>query len=180
MTYLRTAAAAGLMLAVCPAVAAQTAHTDHTDQDHDPRAARDTSFSVGDIVVTARDMAGSSATVLTSVDRLGGDIAQRQSVDNTWELFARLPGVTLTDFNQGTTSGRFSIRGFNGEGEINAVRLSIDGIPANTNDGGMGLGLSVTRSIVESHGSALSVSRPQGGGACFTFRLSRPTEPEIA
>lgn len=134
MTYLRTAAAAGLMLAVCPAVAAQSAHT---DQDHDPRATRDTSFSVGDIVVTARDMAGSATTMLTSVDLLGGDIAQRQSVDNAWELFARLPGVTLTDFNQGTTSGRFSIRGFNGEGEINAVRLSIDGIPANTNDGGM-------------------------------------------
>ena len=43
---------------------------------------------------------------------------------------------------------------------------------------GMGLGLSVTRSIVESHGSALVVSRPQDGGACFTFRLSRPTESE--
>ena len=48
-----------------------------------------------------------------------------------------------------------------------------------TKTGGMGLGLSVTRSIVESHGSALAVSRPQGGGACFTFRLSRPTESEI-
>ncbi len=48
-----------------------------------------------------------------------------------------------------------------------------------TKTGGMGLGLSVTRSIVESHGSALGVSRPPGGGACFTFRLSRPTESEI-
>ncbi|RZT53234.1 iron complex outermembrane receptor protein [Sphingomonas sp. BK036] len=97
----------------------------------------DTRFVIGDVVVTARSMARSTETILTSVDMLGGEIAQRQSVDNAWELFARLPGVVLTDFNQGTTSGRFSIRGFNGEGEINAVKLMIDGIPSNDNAGGM-------------------------------------------
>lgn len=97
----------------------------------------DTRFVIGEVVVTARSMARSTETILTSVDMLGGDIAQRQSVDNAWELFARLPGVVLTDFNQGTTSGRFSIRGFNGEGEINAVKLMIDGIPSNDNAGGM-------------------------------------------
>jgi iron complex outermembrane receptor protein len=43
----------------------------------------------------------------------------------------------LTNFNQGTTSGKFSFRGFNGEGEINAVKLLIDGVPANSNDGNM-------------------------------------------
>lgn len=91
----------------------------------------------GEIVVTARAMARSTANVLTSVDVLGGDVAQRQNVDNAWELFARLPGVVLTDFNQGTTSGRFSIRGFNGEGEINAVKLLIDGVPSNDNAGRM-------------------------------------------
>ena len=96
-----------------------------------------TRFMIGEVVVTARSMARSTETILTSVDMLGGDIAQRQSVDNAWELFARLPGVVLTDFNQGTTSGRFSIRGFNGEGEINAVKLMIDGIPSNDNAGGM-------------------------------------------
>ena len=97
----------------------------------------DTHIAIGDdaIVVTARDMARSTANVLTSVDVLGGDLAQRQNVDNAWELFARLPGVVLTDFNQGTTSGRFSIRGFNGEGEINAVKLLIDGVPSNDNAG---------------------------------------------
>ncbi|MCP3735482.1 TonB-dependent receptor [Sphingomonas sp. RP10(2022)] len=129
MTFWKTAVAAGAMLAATAPVAAQTAGHDHD--------ARDTSFSVGDIVVTARDMVRGTGTVTTSVDRLSGGIAQQQSVDNAWELFARLPGVTLTDFNQGTTSGRFSIRGFNGEGEINAVKLLIDGIPSNANDGGM-------------------------------------------
>jgi two-component system sensor kinase FixL len=43
-----------------------------------------------------------------------------------------------------------------------------------TKAGGMGLGLSVTRSIVESHGAALVVSRNRQGGASFTFCLPRP------
>jgi iron complex outermembrane receptor protein len=107
-------------------------------QGADPNR-RDTQVTIGGdpIVVTARSMARSTANVLTSVDILGGDIAQRQNVDNAWELFARLPGVVLTDFNQGTTSGRFSIRGFSGEGEINAVKLLIDGVPSNDNAGRM-------------------------------------------
>ncbi|MFN3837351.1 MAG: two-component system sensor histidine kinase NtrB [Brevundimonas sp.] len=91
------------------------------------------------------------------------------------------------------SDGRVTVTGraLGADGYEIAVRDNGRGIPADqmdrifhpmisTKTGGMGLGLSVTRSIVESHGSALTVSRPQGGGACFTFRLSRPTEPEIA
>jgi len=100
-------------------------------------APADTRVAIGEIVVTARTAARATGDVVTSVDVLGGDIAQRQNVDNAWELFAQLPGVVLTDFNQGTTSGRFSIRGFNGEGEINAVKLLIDGVPSNDNAGRM-------------------------------------------
>jgi iron complex outermembrane receptor protein len=95
----------------------------------------DTAFTVGEVVVTANRTV--STAVATSVDRLSPSVIERQSVDNSWELFGRLPGVVLTDFNQGTTSGRFSFRAFNGEGEINAVKLLIDGVPSNTNDGGM-------------------------------------------
>lgn len=102
-----------------------------------PDTTADTTFSVGTIVVTARGMAGSSANVLTSVDVLGGDVAQGSDVDNVWELVGRMPGVQVTDFNQGTTSGKFSLRGFNGEGTINAVKLLVDGIPSNSNDGNM-------------------------------------------
>lgn len=76
-------------------------------------------------------------SLLTSVDTLGGAAVQDAAVANTWELFARLPGMTLTNFNQGTTSGKVSMRGFNGEGEVNAVKLLIDGVPSNSNDGNM-------------------------------------------
>ena len=82
-------------------------------------------------------MAGSTDNVVTSVDRLGGDVAQRANVNYAWELVGRLPGVMVTNFNQGAVSGKFSFRGFNGEGEINAVKLLIDGIPSNSNDGNM-------------------------------------------
>ncbi|WP_379556418.1 TonB-dependent receptor plug domain-containing protein, partial [Pseudomonas sp. MD330_11] len=66
-----------------------------------------------------------------------GDILDKMQVNYSWELFIRAPGVLLTPFNQGTTSGKISFRGFNGEGEVNAVKLLIDGIPSNSNDGNM-------------------------------------------
>lgn len=119
----------GLFLAAMPAAARAEAA---------PEGRRaDTSFSVGEIVVTARGMAGSTDNVLTSVDRLGGDVAQAADVDNLYELVGQMPGIQVTDFNQGTTNGKFSMRGFNGEGNINAVKLLIDGVPSNSNDGNM-------------------------------------------
>lgn len=42
-----------------------------------------------------------------------------------------------------------------------------------TKTGGMGLGLCVTRTIVESHGGRLSVARSPMGGAAFSFNLLR-------
>ncbi|MEE7560925.1 TonB-dependent receptor plug domain-containing protein, partial [Xanthomonas sp. Kuri4-2] len=75
--------------------------------------------------------------ILTSVDVLGGDLLQDQHVDSSWELLARAPGVQLTPFKMGTDAGRFSFRGFNGEGRVNAVKLLIDGVPSNDNAGGM-------------------------------------------
>ena len=99
--------------------------------------AADTSFTVGEIVVTARQMAATSSNVVTSIDRLGGDVAQGANVNYAWELVGRLPGVLVTNFNQGAVSGKFSLRGFNGEGEVNAVKLMLDGVPSNSNDGNM-------------------------------------------
>lgn len=45
-----------------------------------------------------------------------------------------------------------------------------------TKSDGMGLGLSVTRTIVQSHGGDLSVARSDLGGAAFVFNLQRASE----
>lgn len=49
-----------------------------------------------------------------------------------------------------------------------------------TKSAGMGLGLSVTRTIVESHGGTLTVGRSELGGAAFSFSLLRERELEDA
>ncbi|MEQ9725428.1 TonB-dependent receptor [Pseudomonas sp. WHRI 8822A] len=104
----------------------------------DTRNTGDSVFTLGAVSVVA-GQAGplASHNILSSVDVLGADILEKQPVQYSWELFSRAPGVMLTQFNQGTTSGKLSFRGFNGEGEVNAVKLLIDGIPSNTNDGNM-------------------------------------------
>lgn len=98
----------------------------------------DAALSLGAIEVSAR-RSGPLAirNVLTSVDLIGAERIEQQQVQYAWELFAQAPGVMLTQFRQGNESGKLSLRGFNGEGEVNAVKLLIDGIPANDNAGGM-------------------------------------------
>lgn len=104
----------------------------------EPAPPADATFTLGEVVVeVTRQGALDSRAVLTSVDILGADLVRDQKVENAWELFGRVPGVLLTDFNQGTTSGKLSFRAFNGEGEVNAVKLLIDGVPSNSNDGNM-------------------------------------------
>ncbi len=101
-------------------------------------SAGDSTFVLGSVVVQAAQTGKlSTKNVLTSVDVRGADRVEDRDVRSAWQLFGQMPGVLLTDFNQGTTSGKFSFRAFNGEGEINAVKLLIDGIPSNSNDGNM-------------------------------------------
>lgn len=103
-----------------------------------PDAAGDSTLTLGDVTISGQAAGPLSArNVFSSVDILGASVLQDQHVDYSWELLMRAPGVQVTQFKQGTDAGRFSFRGFNGEGRINAVKLLIDGIPSNDNAGGM-------------------------------------------
>lgn len=98
----------------------------------------DSTIALGEVVVqTKRTGPIPTRSVLSSVDVLSGTIAAEQNVRYSWELLGRVPGVQLTDMGQGAVSGGFSFRGFNGEREINAVKLLIDGVPSNNNAGNM-------------------------------------------
>lgn len=100
--------------------------------------AQDVALTLGNVQVSEHARRSlSTARVLSSVDVIGGELLHDQHVDYSWELLMRAPGVQVTQFRMGTDAGRFSFRGFNGEGRINAVKLLIDGIPSNDNAGAM-------------------------------------------
>ncbi|WP_233149248.1 TonB-dependent receptor [Herbaspirillum camelliae] len=101
-------------------------------------SSEDSALTLGTVEVSGRRSGPLQLrNVLTSVDLIGADRLQQQQVLYNWELFAQSPGVMLTQFRQGNESGKLSFRGFNGEGEVNAVKLLIDGVPSNDNAGGM-------------------------------------------
>ena len=76
-----------------------------------------------------------SENVLSSVNIIDGEYLENQNVDNTMELLNMVPGVYHTDYNQGVISGDIAIRGFNAEGGTPHVKLLVDGIPSNLNNG---------------------------------------------
>lgn len=96
-------------------------------------------FELGEVTVTEQEERGklNSRDIATSVDVMYADKVENQNVLTAYDLFHRMPGVQITQFGQGTTTGKLSFRAFNGEGNINAVKLLIDGVPSNTNDGNM-------------------------------------------
>lgn len=94
---------------------------------------------------------------------------------------------------EGTPDGRVRIVGRPVSDEHYELRIEDNGagIPSGdldtiirplmtTKAGGMGLGLSVTRTIVESHGGVLAIGRSELGGAAFSFSLLRDRELEDA
>jgi iron complex outermembrane receptor protein len=132
--YPRTLCAIACSVALL-ALASQSARADALNASS---ATDDAASAMGRVEVAAPRIGPLSArSVLSSVDILGTDLVRDQQAVNTWELFSRAPGVMLTQFRQGNESGKLSFRGFNGEGEVNAVKLLIDGIPSNDNAGGM-------------------------------------------
>ncbi|NJA05661.1 MULTISPECIES: TonB-dependent receptor domain-containing protein [Methylomonas] len=103
-----------------------------------PKAVNDDSiFELGAVTVSDNEQNGklTSKDIATSVDIMYADKIADQNVLTAYDLFHRMPGVQVTQFGQGITTGKMSFRGFNGEGRVNAVKLLIDGIPSNTNSG---------------------------------------------
>ena len=97
-------------------------------------------FTLGDITIYAKQAGGLDATAVHSaVNILGADQLEHESVDSALELMRKIPGITIADFNQGVTHSDVAMRGYNSEGGIEAVRLSIDGIPANIHQGLMNM-----------------------------------------
>ena len=94
-------------------------------------------LTLGEIVVTANNSSElSPRQVLTSVSVLPQDLIEKQPAHSNYELLNQVPGVLVNDFfGKGIGHGTVSMRGFNAEGTLNAVKLLIDGVPSNANDG---------------------------------------------
>jgi iron complex outermembrane receptor protein len=93
-------------------------------------------MSLGEVVVTAKGGALSPRQVLTSVNVLTMEQIENQTNYSNFELINQVPGVMLGEYaGKGVGFGTVSMRGFNTEGVLNAVKLLIDGVPSNANDG---------------------------------------------
>lgn len=69
------------------------------------------------------------------MDVLSGERLENESADFSLGLVKKMPGVYASDYNQGIIHGDLGIRGFNAEGGVPHVKLLIDGIPSNLNNG---------------------------------------------
>lgn len=97
----------------------------------------DVVMAVGQVVVTAPAAGAlSPRRVLSSVDVLDRDQIAGQTHYSNFEILGQVPGVLVGEYpGKGMGYGTLSMRGFNGEGVLNAVKLLIDGVPSNANDG---------------------------------------------
>lgn len=88
------------------------------------------------IIVIGRESPTDYSTDLAgSVDVVTRDQLEYEHVNDTLELFNKIPGVYFSRFNQGIINTDVAIRGFAGEGSTPHSKLLIDGIPANLHNG---------------------------------------------
>jgi iron complex outermembrane receptor protein len=87
------------------------------------------------VVIGERGKRQADAGLAGSLDTIARSALEYEHVDDTSELFNKLPGVYLSRFNQGLINSDLSIRGFSGDGETPHAKLLIDGIPSNLHNG---------------------------------------------
>lgn len=89
-----------------------------------------------DTIVVVGEIPSLDTTGLVgSMDILSQDELTYEHVDDTLELFNKVPGVYLSRFNQGIINTDISIRGFAGDGVTPHAKLLVDGIPTNLHNG---------------------------------------------
>ncbi len=70
-----------------------------------------------------------------STDFITREELEDAHIDDTMELFTKVPGVYFARYNQGIINTDIGIRGFAAEGSTPHAKLLIDGIPSNLHNG---------------------------------------------
>lgn len=77
----------------------------------------------------------SDTNLAGSVDSISREELAQSHINNTMELFTKVPGVYFARYNQGIINTDIGIRGFAAEGSSPHAKLLIDGIPTNLHNG---------------------------------------------
>ncbi|REL28193.1 TonB-dependent receptor [Thalassotalea euphylliae] len=87
------------------------------------------------VMVIGKSTEAPAANLVGSYEIIGRDQLDYLRVDDNVELFTKLPGVSISRYNQGPINADLSIRGFDGDGTTPHAKLLIDGIPQNLHNG---------------------------------------------
>jgi iron complex outermembrane receptor protein len=91
--------------------------------------------SEGSIIVIGEELSDISYDLAGSVDVISREELDYEHVDDTLEIFTKIPGLYISRFNQGIINTDISIRGFANDGDSPHAKLLIDGIPSNLHNG---------------------------------------------
>jgi iron complex outermembrane recepter protein len=127
-------ALSGCLLLVPAVVSAQGASAAAVQTDAAAeQASADTLDSI--VVIGRKAETAPDPALVGSLDVIARSELDYEHVDDTSELFNKLPGVYIARYNQGLINSDIAIRGFAGDGETPHAKLLIDGIPANLHNG---------------------------------------------
>ncbi len=87
------------------------------------------------VLIIGKETQIPQSDLVGSLDLLTNDELTYEHVDDTLEIFNKVPGVYLSRYNQGIINTDVSIRGFAGDGVTPHAKLLIDGISANLHNG---------------------------------------------